>query len=72
MLSAANFLYPIEHDDNPASITPHPLSSYELASRLSYLTWSTTPDAAPFEDASRAGRVLEALLFTLVPKRTSQ
>ena len=51
MLSAANFLYRIEHDDNPTSVTPHPLSSYELASRLSYLTWSSMPDAALFAAA---------------------
>jgi hypothetical protein len=51
MLSAANFLYRIEHDDNPTSVTPHPLSSYELASRLSYLTWSSMPDAALFSAA---------------------
>jgi hypothetical protein len=48
MLSAANFLYRIEYDTDPASSVPHSLSAYELASRLSYLAWSTMPDDALF------------------------
>lgn len=64
MLSAASFLYRIEYDQDPASLTPHPLSSYELASRLSYLHWSDMPDAALFaaaKDGSLLGDgVLEA------------
>lgn len=51
MLSAANFLYRIEYDENPASLTPHALSPYELASRLSYLHWSSMPDDALFAAA---------------------
>src|SRR6185503_14160383 len=51
MLSAANFLYRIELDPDPKSTTPHPVSSYELASRLSYLHWSSMPDAALFDAA---------------------
>ena len=51
LLSAANFLYRIEYDANPKSITPHPLSAYELASRLSYLAWSSMPDDALFAHA---------------------
>ena len=47
-LASANFLYRIEHDAAPASTTPHPLSGYELASRLSYLLWSSMPDEALF------------------------
>ena len=46
MLSAANFLYRIEYDATPSSTAPHALSGYELASRLSYLHWSSMPDAA--------------------------
>lgn len=58
MLSAANFLYRIEYDADPNSVTPHALSAYELASRLSYLHWSTMPDAALF-DAARSNQLLE-------------
>ena len=56
MLSAANFLYRIEYDANPASIAAHPLSAYELASRLSYLHWSSMPDPALFE-AAKSGKL---------------
>jgi Protein of unknown function (DUF1592)/Protein of unknown function (DUF1588)/Protein of unknown function (DUF1585)/Protein of unknown function (DUF1595)/Protein of unknown function (DUF1587) len=58
MLSAANFLYRIEYDPDPNSKTAHPLSGYELASRLSYFQWSSMPDAALFESA-RTGQLLE-------------
>lgn len=51
MLSAANFLYRVEYDQNPTSLTPHVVSGYELASRLSYLTWSSMPDDALFAKA---------------------
>ncbi len=43
-LSSAEFLYRMEFDEDPSSATPHPVSQYELASRLSYYLWSTTPD----------------------------
>lgn len=43
-LSSAEFLYRMEFDENPDSIEPHEVSSYELASRLSYFLWGTMPD----------------------------
>jgi hypothetical protein len=58
MLSAANFLYRIEYDAVPTSTVPHPLSGYELASRLSYLHWSSMPDQALL-DAAKSGQLLE-------------
>jgi hypothetical protein len=48
MLASPQFLYRIEFDTNPASLTPHAVSSYELASRLSYLLFSSMPDATLF------------------------
>jgi hypothetical protein len=45
MLSSAEFLYRIELDADPASLTPHALSAYELASRLSYFITSSGPDS---------------------------
>jgi hypothetical protein len=44
-LLSAKFLYLIEKDPDPASTAPHKLSGYELANRLSYLLWSSMPDA---------------------------
>ena len=52
MLASPQFLYRIEFDQNPASLTPHQLSPYELASRLSYLGWSSMPDDAMFGQAA--------------------
>lgn len=51
MMASAHFLYRIELAPEPSSTAPHPLSGYELASRLSYLHWSSMPDAALFESA---------------------
>jgi hypothetical protein len=62
MLSAANFLYRIEYDQNPTSTTPHSLSAYELASRLSYLHWSSMPDDALFELAKNGTLLTPATL----------
>jgi Protein of unknown function (DUF1592)/Protein of unknown function (DUF1588)/Protein of unknown function (DUF1585)/Protein of unknown function (DUF1595)/Protein of unknown function (DUF1587) len=59
MLSAANFLYRVEYDPNPTSTAPHALSGYELASRLSYLGWSTMPDDALFA-AAKDGSLLQS------------
>lgn len=44
MLSSVEFLYRVETDPDAASLEPHPVGPYELASRLSYLLWSTMPD----------------------------
>jgi len=46
MLASAPFLYRVELDPNPDSTMPHRVASFELASRLSYLLWSSMPDAA--------------------------
>jgi hypothetical protein len=52
MLSSESFLYRIEYDPDPGSTAVHPLSPYELASRLSYLLWSTMPDDELFAHAA--------------------
>jgi hypothetical protein len=44
LLSSAEFIYRIEFDPDPWSTDAHPLSPYELASRLSYFLWSSAPD----------------------------
>jgi hypothetical protein len=46
ILVSPDFLFRIERDPNPrdASLT-HPVSDFELASRLSFFLWSSIPDA---------------------------
>jgi hypothetical protein len=51
VLVSASFLFRIEVDPDPRSITPHPLTDHEIASRLSYFLWSTMPDDALFAAA---------------------
>jgi hypothetical protein len=53
VLVSPNFLYRVEIDPDPASAEPHPLTGYELASRLSYFLWSSMPDDALFDAAAR-------------------
>ena len=45
-LLSPHFLFRVELDPDPASSAPHRLSEHELASRLSYLLWSSMPDEA--------------------------
>jgi len=52
------FLYRVELDAAPMSEASHPLSDYEMASRLSYFLWSSMPDQALF-DAANAGKLHE-------------
>lgn len=42
VLTSPQFLFLTEESSSPA---PEPLSSYELAAKLSYFLWNTTPDA---------------------------
>lgn len=45
VLTSVKFLYRLELDPNIESTAPHALSAHELATRLSYGLWGTTPDA---------------------------
>jgi mono/diheme cytochrome c family protein len=54
VLVSPNFLFRIEKDaepENPRSV--HPVSDYELATRLSYFLWSTMPDDELFALADK-------------------
>jgi uncharacterized protein DUF1592/uncharacterized protein DUF1588/uncharacterized protein DUF1587/uncharacterized protein DUF1585/uncharacterized protein DUF1595 len=62
MLSSAPFLYRIEVDAAPASQAVHRLSAYELATRLSYLVWSSMPDAKLFAQAQTGALTTDATL----------
>jgi Protein of unknown function (DUF1592)/Protein of unknown function (DUF1588)/Protein of unknown function (DUF1587)/Protein of unknown function (DUF1595)/Protein of unknown function (DUF1585) len=44
VLISPHFVFRVELDPTPSSTTPHALTSHELATRLSYFLWSTTPD----------------------------
>jgi hypothetical protein len=46
LLVSETFLYRIERDPPAPDVSVHALTSYELATRLSYLLWSTMPDDA--------------------------
>lgn len=44
LLLSPHFVYRVELDADPTDLTPHPLNDHELATRLSYFLWSSTPD----------------------------
>ncbi len=44
ILVSPNFIFRVETDPDPLDATPHALTDYELASRLSYFIWSSMPD----------------------------
>ena len=43
-LCSPKFLFRVELDDRPKTRDNHPLDEFQLASRLSYFLWSSTPD----------------------------
>jgi Protein of unknown function (DUF1592)/Protein of unknown function (DUF1588)/Protein of unknown function (DUF1595)/Protein of unknown function (DUF1585)/Protein of unknown function (DUF1587) len=49
MLTSPQLIYRMEFDPDPTTV--HALSGYELASRLSYLVWSSMPDATLLANA---------------------
>jgi hypothetical protein len=63
LLASPQFLYRIEFDTNPASLMPHPLDPYELATRLSYLGWSSMPDKTLF-DLAASGQIASDTILT--------
>jgi hypothetical protein len=52
MLQSPNFLFRPEFDQDITSLTPHLLSPYETASRLSYMVYRSMPDDALFTAAA--------------------
>lgn len=54
VLVSPHFIFRVELDPDPLSLTAHPLGDYELASRLSYFMWSSMPDDDLFA-AAKAG-----------------
>ncbi len=52
LLASAEFVYRAEFDPTPSSTTPHALTAYELASRVSYFLWQSAPDDALLKAAA--------------------
>ena len=63
LLASPQFLYRIEFDPNPTSLAMHPLDPYELATRVSYLAWSTMPDQTLF-DLAASGQIGSDAIIT--------
>lgn len=58
VLLSPHFVFRIELDPSPNSLSPHPLTPHEVASRLSYFLWSSMPDEELFA-AAKAGNLAE-------------
>lgn len=57
ILVSPHFIYRLEYGEDPSRAEAQPLNSFELASRLSYLLWSSMPDEELFE-AAKDGSLL--------------
>ncbi|HXK20338.1 MAG TPA: DUF1595 domain-containing protein, partial [Polyangiaceae bacterium] len=68
LLSSSEFIFRMEFDPNPNSAEKHPLSPYELATRLSYFLWSTAPDDAMLAAAADASLTKDATLTSTVDR----
>jgi hypothetical protein len=68
MLASPLFLYRIEYDPNPTSTVAHSISQYEMASRLSYLGWSSMPDQTLFDLAAQGQLLADAVLTQQVDR----
>jgi uncharacterized protein DUF1592/uncharacterized protein DUF1588/uncharacterized protein DUF1587/uncharacterized protein DUF1585/uncharacterized protein DUF1595 len=53
ILTSPHFLFRVEIDPQPESLTPRALGDFELASRLSYFLWGSMPDDELFDLAGR-------------------
>ena len=64
ILVSPRFLFRLELDPDPTAETSRPLDGYEMASRLSYFLWRTTPDdellALAADDELQDDEVLQA------------
>lgn len=68
MLLSPHFLYRVELDADPTSLTAHPLNAHELAARLSYFLWASTPDEALSRTADDASLLEPAALEAQVTR----
>ncbi len=69
LLESPNFLYLVEAGEpDPANPARRRLTDYEVAARLSYLIWDTTPDLALLDAAARGDLRTDAGLKTQVDR----
>ncbi|HTA18712.1 MAG TPA: DUF1592 domain-containing protein, partial [Polyangia bacterium] len=68
LLASAPFLMRMEIDPDPTSVTAHLVTPYELASRLSYLLWSSMPDDQLFARAADGTLTQTAVLTAQVDR----
>jgi mono/diheme cytochrome c family protein len=68
MLVSPNFLFRIERDSTPSASKIHQVSEFELASRLSYFLWSSTPDDVLL-DLAEAGKLRTPTVLDAQVKR---
>lgn len=68
LLASPQFLYRMEFDADPATTVKHEVDGYEMASRLSYFLWSSTPDDALLAEAG-AGTLLDPAQLTTTVDR---
>lgn len=69
ILVSPHFLFRIERDTKPG--VTHPVTNYELASRLSYFLWSSIPDDALLAAAQRGAVQRETARMIADPKFSS-
>ncbi|HET6280826.1 MAG TPA: DUF1592 domain-containing protein [Polyangia bacterium] len=67
-LSSAEFIFRVETDPTPNSLTKHPLNAWELASRLSYFLWSSAPDDVLLAAAADNSLLQDVKLRTMVDR----
>ena len=68
MLLSPNFLYRPEFDQNLMSTDPQPLTAYELASRISYFLWASTPDDQLLSAAANGSLLNDATIRSEVAR----
>ena len=68
VLISPHFLFRVELDPSPTAKDVHPLNAFELATRLSYYLWSTTPDEALYADAKSGALATEPGLLSQISR----
>ena len=66
MIQSPRFIYRVEHQRGDGSAWP--VSDYEMASRMSYILWGTSPDQ-PLMQAAKDGRLQDATKVAAQVKR---
>ena len=68
LLFSPNFIYRPEIDQNLNATTAQPLTAYELASRLSYFLWASTPDDELLSAAANGSLLNDATIRSQVAR----